>query len=202
MIDFRGQKQIDLNNAVCLREKSTFKYVDSVTHKNLVSKFLVNYPDENDEILISEFKKLVTLSGEPEIASVYFLADGVIGSNTQSCYIMEFVDGKNLNEFLDARPTIIYEVAYNLISQLASALEKAHRYEIYHNDLNSENIIITPSGYIKLIDFGWWDIKSKDEKESETDLKCFKERVKEIEFKCKENDSHRLSFIVNYSLGI
>jgi hypothetical protein len=202
MYDLRKIKTLNLENAECLKENTTYKFKDSITGKDLIAKFISYYDDKDDNYLITEFKKLALLSGEPEIATVYYLSNGKIPKETKSCYVMEFIEGKTLETFLNSRNSIIYEVASDLIMQLASGLEKAHNYEIYHSDLHNENIIINKFGYLKIIDFLWWDINLSKEINLKKDLTDFKEIVKQLYEKCLTNDKKRFEYIYKYCLKI
>ena len=140
MYDFRQTKIFQLDNVECLKEETTYKFKDESTGKKLIAKFISYYDDSDDVYLLTEFKKLALLSGEPEIATVYYLATGKTSTSTKSCYIMDFIEGQSLQNFLDNREYIIYEVLLDLTLQLASGIEKAHNFEIFHSDLHNENI--------------------------------------------------------------
>src|SRR5437763_17118488 len=62
--------------------------------------------------------------------------------------VMEFIDGKPV-----AGPLPVPE-ALSLAGQIADALDAAHRHGIVHRDLKPDNILVTKSGGIKLLDFG------------------------------------------------
>jgi hypothetical protein len=202
MYDLRTIKTIDLANSQCLKENTTYKFKDSTTGKDLIAKFISYYEDSDDNYLITEFKKLALLSGEPEIATVYYLANGKISNDSKSCYVMEFIEGKSLQSFLDSRDSIIYEVAIDIIMQLALGLEKAHNYEIYHSDLHNENIIINKYGYVKLIDFLWWDVNLSKEINLNKDLEDFKKIVTQFLDKCSSKDKMRFKYISDYCLEV
>jgi tetratricopeptide (TPR) repeat protein len=64
--------------------------------------------------------------------------------------VMQLVEGANLRESGSlSLPQIII-----LTSQLCDALEHAHRRGIVHRDVKPENILVTPEGTAKLMDFG------------------------------------------------
>ncbi len=69
------------------------------------------------------------------------------------CLVMEYVSGETLEDRLRRRPLLVAE-ALPIFLQIAMALEAAHREEILHRDLKPANIKITPSGEIKVLDFG------------------------------------------------
>lgn len=202
MYDLRKTKNINLDIAECLKEETTYKFQDESTGKKLIAKFISNYDDSNDVYLITEFKKLALLSGEPEIATVYYLATGKNETTTKSCYIMDFIEGQTLQMFLDQREYIVYEVLLDIILQLASGMEKAHNFEIFHSDLHNENILINNFGYLKIIDFLWWDYNLSMKTNQLKDIEDFKRIINEFNLKLKIIDKKRFEIIYNYCLNV
>ena len=76
----------------------------------------------------------------PNIAQIY----GVEGS----ALIMELVEGETL------KGPLPLETALNYAKQIADALEAAHEKNIVHRDLKPANVMITPTGMVKVLDFG------------------------------------------------
>ncbi len=72
--------------------------------------------------------------------------------------IMEFLEGKNLNQTLRTEGPFSAERALPILIQAAGALDEAHREGIIHRDLKPENIFLVQNGalhdYPKLLDFG------------------------------------------------
>jgi eukaryotic-like serine/threonine-protein kinase len=66
---------------------------------------------------------------------------------------MELVPGETLSAVL-ARGSLSLDTALRYASQLADALAHAHEHGIVHRDLKSANIVITPEGRAKILDFG------------------------------------------------
>lgn len=66
---------------------------------------------------------------------------------------MEHIEGTSLRDRL-LRGPLAPEEALSILGQLRSALEAAHRADIVHRDVKPENLIITPDGRLKLMDFG------------------------------------------------
>jgi len=70
------------------------------------------------------------------------------------CYvIMEYVDGKTVAEMIRDRGVLDEKYSLNIISQVASALDYAHRYGIVHRDIKPANIMINKDGIVKVCDF-------------------------------------------------
>src|ERR1700687_1080041 len=66
--------------------------------------------------------------------------------------VMECVEGETLAKRLEKGPLPLEQVL-KIGTQIADALDKAHRSGVVHRDLKPGNIILTPAG-AKLLDFG------------------------------------------------
>lgn len=86
----------------------------------------------------------------PNVARVYDLWE----DDSSAWVAMELVPGKSLREVLTERgPLPLFDVEV-ILNQAASALEKLHNAGMVHLDVKPANLIQTPDGTIKLIDFG------------------------------------------------
>src|SRR5262245_22458579 len=95
-----------------------------------------------------EAKLLASLS-HPNIAAIHDVeeSDGV------RCLILEFVEGHTLADRLK-RGRIPLGEALEISRQIAEALEAAHGQGIVHRDLKPGNVMISPDGRVKVLDFG------------------------------------------------
>jgi len=85
----------------------------------------------------------------PGIATVYALEE--IGDDLYlAC---EYVPGEPLRALVKSGPLPIDQVV-DIGTQLAKALAAAHTQGIIHRDIKPENVIKTPSGVVKVLDFG------------------------------------------------
>ena len=90
-----------------------------------------------------EAKVLASLN-HPNIAQIY----GVDESNNIRSLVMELVPGQTLRSPLPLETALLYA------KQIAEALEAAHEKGIIHRDLKPPNILVTPEGVVKVLDFG------------------------------------------------
>lgn len=73
--------------------------------------------------------------------------------DNQLLMIMEFVEGSTLADVMRKGP-IGLNTTLSYISQALSALDYAHARGVIHRDIKPSNIMLTPSGQVKLMDFG------------------------------------------------
>ena len=69
-------------------------------------------------------------------------------------YVMEYVDGKTLEQWLDDEGTLDLKTVRELVPQIVSGLRAFHRLDMLHQDLKPGNIMISKDGVLKIIDFG------------------------------------------------
>lgn len=69
-------------------------------------------------------------------------------------FVMEYIDGRNLTQFLSENPTI--DTRRRVFRQLLDVVAYIHKNGIIHNDLKPENILISRTNDdVKLLDFGF-----------------------------------------------
>jgi eukaryotic-like serine/threonine-protein kinase len=93
----------------------------------------------------------------PAIVAVYDTGEEPAndGSGISQPYIvMEFVAGRTLRDILREGRKILPERALEITSGVLSALDYSHRAGIIHRDIKPGNVMLTPSGDVKVMDFG------------------------------------------------
>jgi serine/threonine protein kinase/tetratricopeptide (TPR) repeat protein len=114
-------------------------------------KFLLGHVQGDPERrarLMTEARAASSLRSS-NIAAIYD-----IGEYAGSMFlVMEYVEGELLSAKLVAGPLAERE-AVNVGIQVADALDEAHGRGIVHRDIKSANLMITPRGQVKILDFG------------------------------------------------
>jgi len=78
--------------------------------------------------------------------------------------VMEWLDGRSLSKILDddRGNQVDFPTAMDIVRQTGRALDYAHQRGVIHADVKPGNIIITPEGQVKLIDFGVARVRQKE----------------------------------------
>jgi len=98
--------------------------------------------------LLREARSAGMLS-HPAIVTIY-----QAGQDGEILYIaMEFIDGANLADIL-AQGRLTSEVTLKILKNAADALDYAHSKGVVHRDIKPGNLLLEPSGKIKIADFG------------------------------------------------
>ena len=75
-------------------------------------------------------------------------------ANNTAYYVMEYIDGGNLNEYVGKHNGLSEAESLKYFKQIASALSYMHSHKILHLDMKPSNVMLRKNGEIILIDFG------------------------------------------------
>ncbi|HEX4962046.1 MAG TPA: serine/threonine-protein kinase [Thermoanaerobaculia bacterium] len=105
--------------------------------------------------------RLLAAVHHPNIATLF----GTFEEGGVRFLVMELVDGQTLAQRLDTGRLAVLE-ALGIARQIATALEAAHRKGIVHRDLKPANVMVSPEGWVKVLDFGLAKMLSGEEEGS------------------------------------
>jgi len=74
--------------------------------------------------------------------------------NGQPCIIMEYIEGRTLTDCIQTWGGIPLPDALRYFQLIVDAIAYVHSRGIVHRDIKSNNVKVTPSGQVKLLDFG------------------------------------------------
>ncbi|KAL5612410.1 hypothetical protein BROUX41_000063 [Berkeleyomyces rouxiae] len=120
------------------------------TDENHQSKADKERADQSKEIRTAREAAIVTLLYHPYICG---LRD-VVRTNYHWYMLFEYVNGGQMLDYIISHGKLKEKQARKFSRQIGSALDYCHRNSIVHRDLKIENILISKTGDIKIIDFG------------------------------------------------
>jgi tetratricopeptide (TPR) repeat protein len=100
----------------------------------------------------------------PNVAVVYEIDE----AEDAAFIAMELVAGRNLKDVIQEGPLSLDRVV-SIGRQACDALDAAHRLGVIHRDIKSSNIMITPEGQVKILDFGLAKVRELDWSAAEVD---------------------------------
>lgn len=125
---------------------------DILLNRNVAIKVLRNQ-FVHDEEFIRRFRREAQSAASLSHSNVVSIYD--VGQEDEIHYIvMEYIEGKNLNEIIKERAPLQVDEAVRIASQICDALDHAHQNQIIHRDIKPHNILIGRNGRVKVTDFG------------------------------------------------
>jgi len=86
----------------------------------------------------------------PNIVATYDTGD----DNGTAYIVMELIDGPTVRRLLDERGALPVNDVIRIGTQVAAALEAAHRAGLVHRDVKPPNVLVPKTGPVKVTDFG------------------------------------------------
>lgn len=114
---------------------------------------------ENKARFIQEAKATAALN-HPNILSIYEIDE----DEKHAFIVLEYIDGQTLKDYLATIKTgsgVPIKQAIEWTEKIAQGLKVAHDKNIIHRDIKAENIMLTKSGQLKIMDFGLAKLRSQ-----------------------------------------
>ena len=124
---------------------------DTQLDRNVAIKLLPTESTGDDQAkkrLVREARAAAKLD-HPNICAVYEVAQ----EDGRGFIVMQYVEGETLASRIQHAPLEL-KVSLDIATQIADALAEAHARGIIHRDIKPQNIMITPRGQVKVMDFG------------------------------------------------
>jgi TonB family protein len=78
----------------------------------------------------------------------------LIEENDTVAFVMEYIDGETLKEYLDRKGKLKDDEIKTIFSQMLDAVSYVHEQNLVHRDIKPSNFMIDKKGKVKLMDFG------------------------------------------------
>lgn len=134
-----GMGQVYLAEQISLKRKVALKILRPELAADAVS--LQRFKAEAENVARATHANIVQVYAIGEEKGLHFMA-------------LEYVEGKNLREYLEKKGPPETLIALGIMRQVASALQRACELGIIHRDIKPENILLTRKGEVKVADFG------------------------------------------------
>jgi serine/threonine protein kinase/Flp pilus assembly protein TadD len=133
-----------------------YKAQDTKLDRLVALKFLPPHMTsefEEEERFIHEAKAASALS-HTNITTIHEIDE----FEGQMFIVMEYVEGKTLKQIIE-KETLPIKKVLDIGIQICEGLAMAHEKGIVHRDIKSDNIMLTPRGQVKIMDFGLAKLK-------------------------------------------
>jgi eukaryotic-like serine/threonine-protein kinase len=131
--------------------------VDSRLGRRVAVKVLKAEFSQDSEF-IERFRveaRTTAMLNHPGIASVHDYGETQMDGEGRTAYlVMELVNGEPLNSVLKRTGRLSLRHTLDMLEQTGRALQVAHAAGLVHRDVKPGNILITPTGQVKITDFG------------------------------------------------
>ena len=131
---------------------AVYKAHDTVLERDVAIKLIAPHlawePKFVDRFL--EEARVVARLKHPNIVTIYDFGR----YEDRPFLVMEFIEGEQLSDLVHRHGALPPAQVAALVTQVASALDYAHRHGMIHRDIKPQNILLGPDGHATLTDFG------------------------------------------------
>ncbi len=140
-----------------------YKAHDTTLDRDVALKFLPHYltTDETEKERFYHEARAAAALAHQNVAVIHEIGEHQgSGVDKQLFLVMEYVEGKTLKKLIEQEADgLSLKRVLEISIQACEGLVAAHEKGIVHRDIKSDNIMITPKGQVKIMDFGLAKIK-------------------------------------------
>ena len=111
-------------------------------------------PDQTFQARFHREAQSVASLNHPSIVAVYDTGEDMVGPISVPYVVMEYVDGRTLRDLLRDGRRLKPARALEIVDGILRALDYSHRNDIVHRDIKPDNVMLTRTGDVKMMDFG------------------------------------------------
>jgi serine/threonine protein kinase len=131
---------------------SVFSAEDTKMNRSVALK-VISKQLSQDPVALERFfaeARAIAALDHPNIVRAY----DVDNASDRYFIVMEFAEGRNLQEVVESEGPLGYALAADYIRQAAEGLAHAHSREIVHRDVKPANLVVNDRGVVKVLDMG------------------------------------------------
>jgi serine/threonine-protein kinase len=145
--DYQIQSELGRGGMATVYLAHDSKFDTNVAIKVLNKEFVHN--DNIRKRFLAEAKSMFKMS-HPNIIKV----NDLIEENDTVAFVMEYIEGETLKEYLDRKGKLKDDEIKTIFSQMLEAVGYVHKQNLVHRDIKPSNFMIDREGNVKLMDFG------------------------------------------------
>ncbi|MGH7655236.1 MAG: protein kinase domain-containing protein [Gemmatimonadaceae bacterium] len=140
------------------------KRADGAFEQEVALKVIKRGMDSRE--IVARFRSERQILARLQHPNIARLVDGGVTDDSRPWFAMEYVDGKPIDVYCDEHHLTVAQ-RLDLFIEVCAAVQFAHANLVVHRDLKPDNILVTSTGDVKLLDFGIGKVLEADNTKSQ-----------------------------------